>query len=206
MQMHFAVVASAARLLSLTLALAVAVGGCKRDVARPLRPPSGNKTGATVVHVPAKLTSIESTERDGLGRPVRVACITCHSTRTGGRFPERASDLRQFHVGLSVRHGTLGCLNCHVARTGGEPRLHLADGRELATVDSLELCAQCHGPKYQAYLHGAHGGMTGYWDLSQGDRSRNHCIDCHDPHAPTFAPTHPVLQPRDRFLTSEGVH
>jgi formate-dependent nitrite reductase cytochrome c552 subunit len=64
---------------------------------------------------------------------------------------------------------------------------------------AIELCAQCHGPQYRDYKAGAHGGMTGNWDLSRGPRVRNHCVDCHEAHAPRYPGTRPVLRPNDRI-------
>ena len=192
--------------LALVLA-SVVLAACTSDPASTKRPPPGPKTGATAIHEPPKLTSIETGKLDGLGRPIRVACVTCHSARAvadAGAFPASASDLHEFHKGLKVEHGALACTACHVNLRGGEPRLHLADGTDLATGEAMRLCAQCHGPKYETYLHGGHGGMTGQWDLSSGGRSRNHCVDCHDPHVPRFEPSHPVLPPRDRKLVSPG--
>ncbi|MCA9584791.1 MAG: hypothetical protein KC657_05485 [Myxococcales bacterium] len=174
---------------------------CGRDQPEPLRPAPGDAESPVTVHQPPSLTSVETKEIDGLGRPVRVACVTCHSTRdAGGALPTSANELREFHVGLTVRHGTLACASCHAARAGGEPMLHLATGEELRTSETMRLCAQCHGPKLREYEAGRHGGMTGHWDLSQGPRTRNHCVDCHDPHVPAFQPSVPVLRPRDRFL------
>ena len=65
--------------------------------------------------------------------------------------------------------------------------------------EAMQLCAQCHGPQTRDYRRGSHGGMQGYWDLSRGDRVRNHCVDCHDPHAPAFPRFTPLPPPRDRF-------
>lgn len=195
--------------LSLGAALAGAVAGCTGDPAPTKQAPPGAKTGATTIHEPPKLTSIETGKLDGLGRPIRVACITCHSARVvidGGPFPTSPSELHEFHGGLVVQHGALACTACHDDQRGGEPRLHLADGTTFATSDAMRLCAQCHGPKYDTYLHGGHGGMTGQWDLSSGDRSRNQCVDCHDPHVPKFQPSHPVLPPRDRNLIDPEAH
>jgi mono/diheme cytochrome c family protein len=179
-----------------------ALASCRADEPRRMQAPPGDKAASVSIHEPERLTSIESGARDGLGRPVRVACASCHGLREQvPGFPRDERELRQFHVGLSVRHGSIGCTSCHAARRGGEPKLHLADGAEVGTAEALRLCAQCHGPKYQDYLHGSHGGMNGYWDLSRGPRLRNHCVDCHDPHVPAYQPSRPVLPPRDRFVT-----
>jgi nitrate reductase cytochrome c-type subunit len=66
------------------------------------------------------------------------------------------------------------------------------------------LCAQCHGPQARDFQHGAHGGMTGYWDLSKGPRRRNSCIDCHDPHAPKYPAVMPVFPPAESGLKSRA--
>jgi hypothetical protein len=68
----------------------------------------------------------------------------------------------------------------------------------------MTLCAQCHGPQFRDYQHGAHGGMSGFWDLSKGGRTRNNCIDCHDPHAPKYPTVTPARGPNDRFQTGGG--
>ena len=109
------------------------------------------------------------------------------------------------HAGLAFAHGPLSCASCHVA--GDQRALHAADGTRVDLRDAIVLCRQCHGPQTRDYDHGSHGGMTGHWDLSAGDRTRNHCLDCHDPHAPAFLPSRPVLPPRDRGLTRHpGAH
>ncbi len=174
------------------------------DRPRESAPAPGPRRGATQIHEPAKLISVESDARDSRGSPIRVRCATCHSVRDAGAFPDSAGALREFHSGLVVQHGPLSCGSCHVTMAGGQPMLHLSDGTPLQTQDTMRLCAQCHGPKYRDYTHGIHGGMSGYWDLSRGDRTRNHCVDCHDPHAPKFAPSRPVLPPKDRFLSPSG--
>ncbi len=186
--------------------LLIVLAACNRDQPDELQPrPSGTQVGIVTIHESPKLTSVEVPGKtDGAGRPLRVACVTCHAVRDaggGGHFPERAADLREFHVGLVVDHGKLACTSCHVDRVGGAPKLHLSDGTELATSEAMRLCGQCHGSKLTQYERGAHGGMTGHWDLSRGGRTRNHCVDCHDPHVPPFQPSRPVLPPRDRGLT-----
>jgi formate-dependent nitrite reductase cytochrome c552 subunit len=178
--------------------LALAIAGCSSDPVRPSRPPPGPPTGEVVIHIPERLTGITTGETDALGRPVRVACVTCHSLRKPAALPTSTSELDEFHQGLAFAHGGLSCAACHVL--GDQTTLHLADGAEIAMTDAILLCRQCHGSQARDYDHGAHGGMSGHWDLSVGDRVRNHCIDCHDAHAPAFQPSRPVLPPLDRGL------
>ncbi|MCA9290696.1 MAG: hypothetical protein KDA25_06185, partial [Phycisphaerales bacterium] len=101
--------------------------------------------------------------------------------------------------GMSFVHGDLACYSCH--NPDDANTLRRADQTTVAYPDVKTLCAQCHGAKARDYDHGAHGGMNGYWDLTRGPRTRNTCIDCHDPHVPKFPMMIPTFKPRDRFLT-----
>jgi len=148
------------------------------------------------IHAPAKLEGLATGGMDALGRPLRVACATCHSMRRPERLPTSTTELDEFHQGLRFQHGELPCAACHVI--GDQRSLHRADGGLVPLRNAMVLCRQCHGPQARDYDHGAHGGMTGHWDLSAGARVRNNCVDCHDPHVPAFQPTRPVLLPRDR--------
>jgi hypothetical protein len=174
----------------------VSFAACNRD--RPVKPAPapGSPRHAVVVNRPAKLTSIETETRDGRGQPTRIACATCHGLRAPGPLPTRTADLREFHVGLTFGHGTLACAACHVA--GRADQVHLADGARVPMTEVLRLCSQCHGPQARDFAHGAHGGMTGHWDLSAGPRVRNNCVDCHDPHAPRYRGASPAPRPLDR--------
>lgn len=150
------------------------------------------------LRVPAKLTSIETGSTTAAAQEMRVACKTCHSLREPKPLPSSSAELKEFHVGLTVRHGSLTCGSCHDPAAPSE-RLHLASGEILPMTSVLALCSQCHGPQRRDYDRGMHGGMTGYWDLSRGPRTRNLCVDCHDPHAPAFVGGMPLPPPRDRI-------
>ncbi len=132
------------------------------------------------------------------GEPVMAACSTCHSTRPPNPLNRTSKDLDEFHGGMAFSHGAVSCLSCH--NDQDYDTLKLADGRRIEFTDVMTLCAQCHGPQMTAYQHGAHGGMTGHWDLTRGPQVKNNCIDCHNPHAPQFPKMQPTFKPRDRFL------
>lgn len=136
------------------------------------------------------------------GKPVAVSCSTCHATRPPQRETASGAALRDFHRGLTLNHGNLSCLSCHNA--ANYDTLRLADGTALEYPDTIRLCAQCHGPQYRDYNKGVHGGMNGYWDLTRGPRTRNTCVDCHDPHAPAFPKVSPVFPPRDRGVRASS--
>ena len=183
------------------------VPGCDRPGAS--RPPDVPGPPATAARYPVTVRSPSGPPRiptgtfDEKGRPVSVACATCHATKPANPDAKLGTRLAHFHQGLSGAHGSLSCVSCHTP-TDGYASLRLADGRSVPYAEAVTLCAQCHGPQYRDYRHGAHGGMTGYWDLTKGGRARNTCTDCHDPHAPKYPTVSPAAGPNDRFLTGSG--
>ena len=126
-----------------------------------------------------------------------VSCATCHATRKPNFDNKTVTDLNEFHNDLPFSHGTISCLSCH--NSEDYSALKLADGSRVEFSDVMTLCAQCHGPQMRDYQHGAHGGMNGHWDLSRGPQMKNNCIDCHDPHAPSYPKMIVGFKPKDRF-------
>ncbi|MEM7168038.1 MAG: hypothetical protein AAF581_21475 [Planctomycetota bacterium] len=216
---RFTVCMRAGSLLVAWLSLLLA-SGCRPDV-RPLDVESNlemDVTGAkTADIVPG---SANAAPRRGSVHPVvlapapapggihvngngsSIACGTCHATRAADRSVRSSAVLNEFHEGLVYAHGELACVSCHDA--DNYDALRLADGRLVPYSEPMELCAQCHGPQMRDYLHGAHGGWNGHWDLEAGPRVRNQCTHCHDPHAPAFPRMQPTFKPKDRFLEPES--
>jgi hypothetical protein len=151
------------------------------------------------VSTPEGPPRIATGQYDGLGRPISVSCVSCH-TSLAANISRRSSiePPMEFHGGLTFDHGTLACVSCH--NSVDYNTLRLADSTSLPYSGVMSLCAQCHAPQARDWEHGAHGGMTGYWDLSRGGRVRKNCIDCHDPHSPAFPAMRPTFKPRDRGL------
>ena len=177
---------------------ALAMPWLQRDRDRPGRAFSdkviGDFTHPVVIRKPAGPPMVDSGKKDLHGQPVMVSCATCHDTRTPNFKTVSGEALKEFHQGLKYSHGGQTCLTCHHSADYGT--LKRADGRALEYSDSMQLCAQCHGPQYRDYQNGSHGGMTGHWDLKQGPRERNHCTDCHDPHHPKYPQVMPVFPPK----------
>lgn len=177
---------------------ALAMTWFQRDKEKPGRAFSdkvpGNLVHAVTIRKPAGAPLVNSGKKDIHGQPVMVSCATCHDTRTADFTNADAAALNEFHQGMKYQHGGQTCLTCHNSSDYGT--LKRADGRSLDFSDSIQLCAQCHGPQYRDYQNGSHGGMTGYWDLKQGPRERNHCTDCHDPHQPRYPLVMPVFPPK----------
>lgn len=135
---------------------------------------------------------------DAKGRSVGVACATCHDPNQSGALAMGQEVPAEFHGGIELAHGTLRCQSCHDPED--RTRLRLADGDTLAMRDVVQLCGQCHGPKYRDFQKGSHGGGRGYWDRSKGPWIRNSCVACHQPHAPAYPTVRPAPPPNDRFL------
>ncbi len=156
-------------------------------------------------HQPYTQLGMNTDKRDPQGRTVRVACAVCHHALEPKPENARARKLEGFHEGVVVEHAELGCQSCHQGPS--YEGFHLVSGEVVEYGNVVELCAQCHGQQWRDYQHGAHGGMTGHWDLGAGPRQRNHCIDCHAPHSPKLRQQWPAPMPNYRFLgPEEGEH
>lgn len=152
---------------------------------------------AVRLRLPAGTPQVSTGRTDPSGQPVMVACSTCHTTTKPNFQTHSSAQLVQFHQGLNYVHGNLTCLSCHNDQDYNS--LHLANRQRVEFADVMQLCAQCHGHQWESYQHGAHGGMNGHWDLTRGERTRNICTNCHDPHAPKFPLVQPIFPPRDRI-------
>lgn len=184
--------------LLLPLALLAGCGGGFTDPGRALGPPvEGPADGRVVIHRPPTLGVVDTPLRDVHGAPVGVACDTCHGPDADGAvLAEARGNPEGMHGSVELVHGPLTCASCH--DPDDQRRLRLADGSRLEMAEAMVLCAQCHGPQHRDYQNGSHGGMTGAWDLRRGDRTRNHCLDCHGAHAPAWPTLEPVFPPQDR--------
>lgn len=165
-----------------------------------------------VVRGPTSAPRVVTGATNHQGQPVTLACSTCHATRPPNYDNRSTADLDLFHQGLQFSHGngeqghqqhasTNSCLTCH--NPSNYDTLRLANGQSVVFTEVMTLCSQCHGPQYRDWLHGAHGGMNGFWDLTKGGRMRNNCIQCHDPHTPKYQGAIPMPPPRDRFFHPE---
>ncbi len=153
---------------------------------------------SVVIRKPSGPPRIRLAGRDPQGRSASVGCATCHSVRPPHLENQTTQTLDEFHQGLQFNHGQLSCYSCHNPENANE--LRLADATSVEYTEVMRLCTQCHSKQAEAFAHGAHGGMNGFWDLSRGPQTKNNCIDCHDPHAPNYPKMIVDFKPRDRFL------
>lgn len=105
-------------------------------------------------------------------------------------LPEDHNDLHMAH-GRNSRNNN--CFNCH-----DEKNLRLLqtrDGRKVELLHSSPLCGSCHGLIYRDWEAGAHGRISGKWTHAKGEFVRKDCVQCHNPHAPTFRSWEPAPGP-----------
>lgn len=187
-------------LLGVVLCGAGAAYVSTRDERRPAEATTPRTTEvrhAVEIRKPAGPPVFHTGIKDANGKSKTMTCAECHVTRQPNPENRLGRTMAFFHQDLKGTHGNLSCVACHNP-TDGNATLRLADGTALPYPEVMQLCAQCHGPQYRDYQHGAHGGMTGYWDLSKGGRTRANCIDCHNPHTPKYQPVQPAKGPNDR--------
>lgn len=184
----------------MSVPLLLLLTACDRGFSDPDRefapPVTSDTLHPVTIHQPDTLGVADTELVDVNGTPIGVACQTCH----GPDADPIVADLdnpEDFHGEMPIDHGDLSCAACH---DDDRSLLHLADGTTLEMAEAMSLCAQCHGPQTRDYRAGSHGGMTGHWDLRQGDRTRNHCLDCHGAHEPAYQGGMPVHYPADRFF------
>lgn len=127
-------------------------------------------------------------------------CSECHKI-----IPSPAETARTLtqHTEIRLEHGiNTRCFNCHHPTN----RDAFVDdyGREIPWDQPPVLCSKCHGPVYRDWQHGAHGRTNGYWDRTKGEQTRRKCIECHDPHRPSFAPLAPAPGPSTLRMGAQG--
>jgi hypothetical protein len=127
-------------------------------------------------------------------------CMECH--RHFESRPDTPRRLMQ-HRHIALDHGLNDrCLNCH--DRDERNKLVLDGGRLIPYAETDMLCAQCHGTAWRDWQRGAHGRTNDYWDISRGPMRRLVCIECHDPHAPAFAPMRPLPGPNTLRMGEPG--
>ena len=116
-------------------------------------------------------------------------CSECHKEMKPN--PKRR-ELKDEHTNIVLNHaqGQRWCLDCH--DTYDRDKLHLVNGQRIPFEESYRLCGQCHGDKYRDWKVGVHGKRTGMWN---GEKQYLLCVNCHNPHDPSFKPLAPMPPP-----------
>ena len=128
------------------------------------------------------------------GQIGQYPCSSCHTQSLASEkdAQETQADRRWTHQNIRPLHPSQGrCATCH--NYDDLNTLLLEDGRSVDIDQAYQLCARCHFQEAEDWAGGAHGKRMGGW---VGRRVVMNCTDCHDPHAPAFAPRMPLGGPR----------
>lgn len=129
-------------------------------------------------------------------------CSECHEdfttlTRQQDLASEHSEIYDNFDHGINTR-----CINCHHQEDRNAYVDH--DGGIIPASTPARLCAKCHGPTYRDWQKGAHGRVNGFWDPGKGEQTKVLCVQCHDPHSPSFKPMVPDAKPLHSRLAKDG--
>jgi hypothetical protein len=149
---------------------------------------SGPPARAAPPEAPAQAAGQKPSEFETPAPPFELGlfpCSGCHAQPGNAEKRELG-----FHDEVQpLRHGpNRWCLDCHDFRN--RDQLHLSNGELLPFGESYRLCGQCHGDKLRDWKVGVHGKRIGNWD---GKKTYFLCVNCHNPHAPTFTGVETVM-------------
>jgi uncharacterized CHY-type Zn-finger protein len=160
--------------------------------AQRLKPDTFRKSYAELIRSKGDISNFECNGCHDKGKPGKLTFNAKHSIIVPGTHQDSVVMSHGSHDRNNL------CFNCHDEQN--YELLQTRDGRELKLSDSASLCGSCHGPTYRDWEAGIHGRTGGFWDEKQGARTRQICVDCHNPHNPKipgrapFPPPH-RLQP-----------
>ena len=116
-------------------------------------------------------------------------CTECHT--------EPIENLKQHQLGEKAAHWniklvhasaeTMNCATCHTSSNMDD--LHSLTNSTIDFNYSYKVCSQCHQQEFKDWKGGAHGKQLGGW---APPRLSNTCVNCHNPHQPSFEKRWPV--------------
>ncbi|WMJ73596.1 hypothetical protein RCC89_10545 [Cytophagaceae bacterium ABcell3] len=120
-------------------------------------------------------------------------CSNCHTSSLKELKEEAKCEegKKKSHWNIHLQHASaesMDCNTCHNTK-GDMDELVSLTGKSISVDHSYKQCAQCHSPQYKDWLGGSHGKRLGGWTQP---RVINTCVDCHNPHKPSFEPRWPA--------------
>jgi hypothetical protein len=116
-------------------------------------------------------------------------CSECH-TQPIEQLKQNKVGEKAAHWDIKLLHAseeTMNCATCHTS--SNMDNLHSLTNSEIDFNYSYKLCSQCHQKEFKDWKGGAHGKQLGGW---APPRLSNTCVNCHNPHKPTFEKRWPV--------------
>ena len=109
-------------------------------------------------------------------------CTECHSKSLEKLQDESVG--KKAHWNLTLVHAnknTMNCATCH--DTNDMDNLKSLTGHKIDFNNSYNLCSQCHSKQFSDWKGGAHGKRIGSWAPPRASLT---CVNCHNPHSPSF--------------------
>lgn len=152
-----------------------------------LKPDTFRQSYAELIRLKADISNFECNGCHDPGKPGKLEFDANHKIVVPGVHEDT----------VVMGHGSHDrnnlCFNCHDEQN--YELLQTRDGRQLKLYASAPLCGSCHGPTYRDWEAGVHGRTGGYWDEAIGIRTRQICVDCHNPHHPKIPGRKPLPPP-----------
>jgi hypothetical protein len=114
---------------------------------------------------------------------VSFKCTECHSEPISKLKEHKVGD-KAAHWNIKLNHAgpeTMNCTTCH-----NQNNIDYLKSLTNGSIDfnySYKLCSQCHQEQFKDWKGGAHGKQLGGW---APPRVSNTCVNCHNPHSPSF--------------------
>lgn len=116
-------------------------------------------------------------------------CTECH-TEPLAKMKQSQHGQKDAHWNVKLVHAgveVMNCTSCH-----NQDNMDELTSLTKSTIDynySYKLCSQCHQKEFKDWKGGAHGKQVGSW---ANPRVSNTCVNCHNPHSPSFEKRWPV--------------
>lgn len=141
--------------------------------------------------IPDRISQIES-----------YSCLNCHDRSIQKLAKARLNDYKKSHWNITLRHApdeTMNCFTCHDSNNLNQ--LTSITGQTISLNQSYNLCGQCHSQQKKDWHGGAHGKRIGGWAPPRVSMT---CVNCHNPHDPSFKPRWPSRLNKTKILQQEN--
>ncbi|MCR1025898.1 cytochrome C [Cellulophaga baltica] len=129
------------------------------------------------------------------GQIKSFACIECHSKPVSQM---KGTTAQKAHWDITLNHANSDAMDCATCHNGEDMNsLNTLTGKNIDFNLSYKLCAQCHSSQFEDWKGGAHGKKVAGW---APPRASNTCVNCHNPHSPSFETRWPV-----QYNTQKGI-
>lgn len=117
-------------------------------------------------------------------------CSECHTEPLENLQLKEGLGGKKAHWDIKLVHADLNTMNCTTCHIGNEmDNLQSLTSNKIDFNYSYKLCSQCHQKEFKDWKGGAHGKQLGSW---ASPRVSNTCVNCHNPHNPSFEKRWPV--------------